>query len=210
MPILTLLTISLCVLASSFVGIAFGLGVGPFEFSGLALEFRDDSSHHYFQWFLGGSECFHFRRRSVRVHPHRKSRLWLIQRIAGVEALDAVTVLVPRLADSKCMGIWLGVGKAWAGCGKLRDIAVNKLHLEGSEVFRVRHLVGVLNDQVGVGVGLAHHKKLFLEEVDSDHIVHCVGECSDRVQTSDVVLNNCHRREIAEPPSFDKLRIRVV
>ena len=101
--------------------------------------------------------------------------------------------------------IRLGVGQAWAGSRKLRDIAVDELHFEGSEVFRVGHLVGMLNDEVSVGVGLSHHQELLLEYIDRDHIVHGIGECGDWIEAANVILDYRHHREVAQSPSLDEV-----
>ncbi len=53
------------------------------------------------------------------MHLGGESGLGLVRGIAGVEALDAMAVFVPSLADAKMMGVGLGVGQAWAGGGEL-------------------------------------------------------------------------------------------
>jgi hypothetical protein len=58
----------------------------------------------------------------------------------------------------------------------LRDIAIDELHLEGSKVVRVRHLVGMLDNKVRVGVWLSHQGEFFLKKVDRDDVVHGVRE----------------------------------
>ncbi len=86
----------------------------------------------------------------------------------------------------------LGEGECWSEGGELRDITVDELHFEGSEVLRVGHFVGMLNNQVRVRLRLPHHEQLFLEEVDGYHVVHSVSEGTDGVQASDVILNYCN------------------
>ena len=74
----------------------------------------------------------------------------MIHRVTGVEALNAMAIFIPCFADAKVLGIWLGMGQTWARGGKLRDIAVYEFHLERPEVLRIGHLVGMLDDEIGV------------------------------------------------------------
>ena len=80
----------------------------------------------------------------------------LVLRFAGAVPLNLVAVLVPRFSGAEKEWVWLEMSERWVRGGKLGDIAIDEFHLEGTEVFGVGHLVGMLDYQVRVRVGLAH------------------------------------------------------
>jgi hypothetical protein len=84
----------------------------------------------------------------------------------------------------------LGKSESWPEGGELRDVAVDEFHFEGSEVVGVGHLVRVLDNEVRVGVRLAHEGELFLKHVDGDDVVHCVRERGNGVESLNVILDN--------------------
>ncbi len=116
LTIVEMRSLALGVLASSLVVVSLGLGVGSFGLSGLGLEFRDDSSHHRFQGFLGSRQRFSWLFLFFGVHLGGEGRPGLIHGVACVEALDAVALLVPCLADAKMLRVGLSVSQTWAGC----------------------------------------------------------------------------------------------
>ena len=83
--------------------------VGSIGLGRLGLKFRDDPSHHRFQRLLRGSECFDCKRLSFSVHLGRESRLGLIRGVTGIESLKTMTVIVPRLGNSKLGFGWVRV-----------------------------------------------------------------------------------------------------
>ena len=98
------ISFSLRDLSSGIVGLT---RVGTGGFCRLCPIFRDDSSHHRFQRFFGGSERLGFREGAGGVHLGGESGLGLVGWVTGVEALDTMAVLVPCLADAKMLGIGL-------------------------------------------------------------------------------------------------------
>ena len=63
----------------------------------------------------------------------------------------------------------------------------------------------MLDDEVRIGIWLAHQSKFLLEQIDSYDIVDGVRERSDGVQTFDVALENRDHGEIAKASSLDEL-----
>ena len=78
----------------------------------------------------------------------------------------------------------------------MRDVAVDEFHFEGAEVVGVGHLVGVLDDEVGIGIWLAHQREFLLKQVDGYYIVDGVRERGDGIQTFDVILNDRYHGEV--------------
>ena len=126
--------------------------------------------------------------------------MWL----AGVVTLDFVAVLVPRFSGAEVEWIGLAVGQCWARGGKLGDVAVDKFHLEGTEVVRVGHLVRMLNYQVGVRVRLPHQSQFVLMQVYSNDVVDGIGKVGNGVESLYIVLDNRHHSEIAESSALDE------
>ncbi len=87
----------------------------------------------------------------------------------------------------------------------MRDVAVDEFHFEVTEVFGVGHLVGMLDDEVGIAVWLAHQREFLLKQVDGYNIVDGVRERGDGIQTFDVVLDDRHHGEVAQAASLDEL-----
>jgi len=87
----------------------------------------------------------------------------------------------------------------------LRDVAVDEFHFEGAEVVGVGHFVGMLDDEVGIGIWLSHQGQFFLQQVDGDDVIDGVREGGDGIEPLNVILNDGDHGEVAQAASLDEL-----